>query len=139
MAPNAMQEEEKKKFKFWRPFAGIREKLKKFFSGNKKGNQSQIQGTNRQRQVSIFSHDTLSSWTSASAAAVIHFGSHFVGYENFEDWGAISEGGGGGGGSKKEMTLRNIYDIALTAIAYLSFGLFVLQVIMCITLVTHSR
>lgn len=50
----------------------------------------------------------------------------------------MSEGGGGGGGSKKEMTLRNIYDIALTAIAYLSFGLFVLQVIMCITLVTHS-
>lgn len=44
---------------------------------------------------------------------------------------------GGGGGSKKEMTLRNIYDIALTAIAFLSFGLFALQVIMCITLVTH--
>lgn len=44
----------------------------------------------------------------------------------------------GGGGSKKEMTLRNIYDIALTAIAFLSFGLFALQVIMCITLVRRS-
>lgn len=50
----------------------------------------------------------------------------------------MNEGGGGGGGSKKEMTLRNIYDIALTAIAFLSFGLFALQVIMCITMVTHS-
>lgn len=67
----------------------------------------------------------------------IHTKSHFVGYDqNYEDWGVMNEGGGGGG-SKKEMTLRNIYDIALTAIAFLSFGLFALQVIMCITLVTH--
>lgn len=61
----------------------------------------------------------------------------FVGYDQgWEEWNGM--GDGGGGNSKKEMTLRNIYDIALTAIAYLSFGLFVLQVIMCITLVWNS-
>lgn len=42
-----------------------------------------------------------------------------------------------GGGSAKEMALKKVYDIALTAIAYLSFGLFVLQVIMCITMVSQ--
>lgn len=62
----------------------------------------------------------------------------FLGWDQgYEEWGVMNEGGSGGGG-KKEMTLRNIYDIALTAIAYLSFGLFVLQVIMCITLVIRS-
>lgn len=60
----------------------------------------------------------------------------FEGYDQAfeEDWGMTAEENHGHG-SKKEMTLRNIYDIALTAIAYLSFGLFILQVIMCITLV----
>lgn len=63
--------------------------------------------------------------------------SNVSGYDQgYEEWGVMNEGGGGG--SKKEMTLRNIFDIALTAIAYLSFGLFVLQVIMCITLVTPT-
>lgn len=38
-------------------------------------------------------------------------------------------------GSSKEMTLKKIYELALTAIAYLAFGIFVLQVIMCITAV----
>lgn len=37
--------------------------------------------------------------------------------------------------SSKEMTLRDIFDIALTTIAFLSFGIFVLQVLMCITMV----
>lgn len=40
------------------------------------------------------------------------------------------------GGSGKEMTLKKIYELALTAIAFLSFGIFVLQVIMCITAVS---
>lgn len=39
------------------------------------------------------------------------------------------------GGSGKEMTLKKVYELALTAIAYLAFGIFVLQVIMCITTV----
>lgn len=34
------------------------------------------------------------------------------------------------------MTLKKVYELALTAIAYLAFGIFVLQVIMCITAVT---
>lgn len=46
-----------------------------------------------------------------------------------------SGGGGGGGGFGKEMTLKKVYELALTAIAYLAFGIFVLQVIMCITTV----
>lgn len=33
------------------------------------------------------------------------------------------------------MTLRDIFDIALTTLAFLSFGMFVLQVLMCITMV----
>lgn len=37
--------------------------------------------------------------------------------------------------SSKEMTLRDIFDIALTTLAFLSFGMFILQVIMCITVV----
>lgn len=37
--------------------------------------------------------------------------------------------------SSKDMAIKNIFDIALTAIAFLSFGIFVLQVIMCITMV----
>lgn len=41
-----------------------------------------------------------------------------------------------GGGSGKEMTLKKVYELALTAIAFLSFGIFVLQVIMCITAVS---
>lgn len=51
------------------------------------------------------------------------------------------DGGGGGahgsngGSSGKEMTLKKVYELALTAIAYLAFGIFVLQVIMCITTV----
>lgn len=40
--------------------------------------------------------------------------------------------------SPKEMAIKNIFDIALTAIAFLSFGIFVLQVIMCITMVLAS-
>lgn len=44
-----------------------------------------------------------------------------------------------GGGSSKEMTLKKVYELALTAIAYLAFGIFVLQVIMCITTVCHCR
>lgn len=37
--------------------------------------------------------------------------------------------------SSKEMTLRDIFDIALTTLAFLSFGMFLLQVLMCITMV----
>lgn len=40
--------------------------------------------------------------------------------------------------SSKEMALRDIFDIALTTIAFLSFGMFVLQVLMCITMVIYA-
>lgn len=42
-------------------------------------------------------------------------------------------------GSSKEMTLKKVYELALTAIAFLSFGIFVMQVIMCITAVSVHR
>lgn len=50
---------------------------------------------------------------------------------------SYDHGGGhsSSGGSGKEMTLKKVYELALTAIAYLAFGIFVLQVIMCITTV----
>lgn len=46
---NAMNETMKKKFKFWPPFSGIRERFRKLFFGNKKGNQNQNQGIDRQQ------------------------------------------------------------------------------------------
>lgn len=67
-----------------------------------------------------------------------------LGYSPYEpgyDYGVSYDGDGGGGhghssgSSGKEMTLRKVYELALTAIAYLAFGIFVLQVIMCITTV----
>lgn len=35
----------------------------------------------------------------------------------------------------KEMGLKDIFEIALTTLAFLSFGMFVLHVLMCITMV----
>lgn len=51
-----------------------------------------------------------------------------AGYENY---GVIDDNNG----SHKEMTLKKVYELALTAIAYLAFGIYILQVIMCITTV----
>lgn len=51
-----------------------------------------------------------------------------IGYENYN----VSDYHNG---SSKEMTLKKVYELALTAIAYLAFGVYVLQVIMCITTV----
>lgn len=59
----------------------------------------------------------------------------YIGYETGwqpETYGMSYDSGGG---SSKEMTLKKVYELALTAIAYLAFGIFVLQVIMCITTV----
>ncbi|GLV41151.1 hypothetical protein CBL_04675 [Carabus blaptoides fortunei] len=39
-----------------------------------------------------------------------------------------------GKGGDKELVLADLFEIALTAIAFLSFGCFVLQVIMCISM-----
>lgn len=47
MEENAMNETEKKKFKFWRPFSGIRDRFRKFFFGNKKGNETQTANQNQ--------------------------------------------------------------------------------------------
>lgn len=33
------------------------------------------------------------------------------------------------------MGLKDLFDIALTTLAFLSFGMFILQVIMCVTMV----
>lgn len=72
----------------------------------------------------------------------------FLGYSPYEpgyDYGMSYDGGGGGASSGhssssgKEMTLKKVYELALTAIAYLAFGIFVLQVIMCITTVCASK
>lgn len=62
-----------------------------------------------------------------------------IGYETGwqpESYGMSYDSGGGSG---KEMTLKKVYELALTAIAYLAFGIFVLQVIMCITTVWSSE
>lgn len=61
-------------------------------------------------------------------------------YESGYEYGMTYDNGGGHGNggnssSGKEMTLKKVYELALTAIAYLAFGIFVLQVIMCITTV----
>lgn len=34
------------------------------------------------------------------------------------------------------MGLKDLFDIALTTLAFLSFGMFILQVIMCVTMVS---
>lgn len=41
-------------------------------------------------------------------------------------------------GSFKEMGLRDLFDIALTTLAFLSFGMFLLQVLMCVTMVSTT-
>lgn len=54
-------------------------------------------------------------------------------YESgYEDYGVSYDHGSGG----KEMTLKKIYELALIAIAYIAFGIFVLQVIICIASVS---
>lgn len=135
MNENMMNETEKTKFKFWRPFSGIRDKFKKFFNRNKKGNETQNQGIKRQRELPQFISFELQNNFHIYQIQLNSSDCSLLGYDvGYEEWNGMSDGGGS---SKKEMTLRNIYDIALIAIAYLSFGLFVLQVIMCITLVMH--
>jgi len=39
----------------------------------------------------------------------------------------------------KEISLKDITDIALTTLAFLSFGMFILQVLMCITMVIYIQ
>lgn len=56
-------------------------------------------------------------------------------------------GGGGGYGVEevvyddkglgKEMGIKDIFEIALTTLAFLSFGMFILHVLMCITMVIY--
>lgn len=36
--------------------------------------------------------------------------------------------------TKKLITIKDLFDIALTTLAFLSFGMFVIQVIMCISM-----
>lgn len=58
-----------------------------------------------------------------------------VGYDSGYDYGMSYDSGG----SSKEMTLKKVYELALTAIAYLAFGIFILHVIMCITTVCSMK
>lgn len=54
-----------------------------------------------------------------------------LGYEHeHEHYGDVSYDKG-----SKEMGLKDFFDIALTTLAFLSFGMFTLQVLMCITMV----
>lgn len=43
------------------------------------------------------------------------------------------------GKGEKELVLADLFEIALTAIAFLSFGCFVLQVIMCISMAVRNN
>lgn len=42
--------------------------------------------------------------------------------------------GNSGGSSMKSIGLKDLFDIALTTLAFLSFGMFIIQVLMCITM-----
>lgn len=42
------------------------------------------------------------------------------------------------GGGMKSIGLRDLFDIALTTLAFLSFGMFIIQVIMCIIMTKHA-
>lgn len=43
------------------------------------------------------------------------------------------------GGHMKSIGLRDLFDIALTTLAFLSFGMFIIQVIMCILMAKHEN
>lgn len=69
---------------------------------------------------------TAGSKTGYPTAPQLHdpyIGSHHISYE------PVSYDKGG-----KALGLKDLFDIALTTLAFLSFGLFILQVLMCITL-----
>ncbi len=57
--------------------------------------------------------------------------SHYLGYDHYG--GDVSYDKG-----SKEMGLKDLFDIALTTLAFLSFGMFILQVLMCITMVNQE-
>jgi hypothetical protein len=44
-----------------------------------------------------------------------------------------------GGHMSKSIGLRDLFDIALTTLAFLSFGMFIIQVIMCILMAKHDN
>jgi hypothetical protein len=46
--------------------------------------------------------------------------------------------GSSGGGEMKTVNLKDIFEIALTTLAFLSFGMFIVQVIMCISMAKSS-
>ncbi|CAO1409168.1 unnamed protein product [Diamesa hyperborea] len=63
-----------------------------------------------------------------------------VGYADYGGYGPPAGGGGGyhpapvASSGMKSLGLRDLFDIALTTLAFLSFGMFILQVLMCITM-----
>lgn len=40
---------------------------------------------------------------------------------------------------KKSISIKDLFDIALTTLAFLSFGMFIVQVIICISMAKHSN
>ncbi|XP_037027671.1 uncharacterized protein LOC119068245 [Bradysia coprophila] len=58
--------------------------------------------------------------------SVNHVAGNKIGYEHYGDAGYDK--------GSKEMGLKDLFDIALTTLAFLSFGMFILQVLMCITM-----
>ncbi|XP_031631439.1 uncharacterized protein LOC116345865 [Contarinia nasturtii] len=95
----------------WWSFQNLKEKFQSFFKHKNKQNDDPHHSAN------LFNNNQ----------------QQFQGYDvGGDDYGVSYDSSGG---SSKEMTLKKVYELALTAIAYLAFGIFVLQVIMCITTV----
>lgn len=131
------QNTDDKSHKWW-SFHNLKEKFKSFFkhkfkqndetqnSANLFPNQQQFQGKNEWK--------TKTSTIQMAKISLLNFNENntiLTGYDTGYDYGMTYDSGG----SSKEMTLKKVYELALTAIAFLSFGIFVLQVIMCITTV----
>lgn len=65
---------------------------------------------------------------------IIILGYYPTGHEDYQDQ---TTGHDEGKDHLKEMSLKDLFDIALTTLAFLSFGMFILQVLMCITMVSY--
>lgn len=60
-----------------------------------------------------------------------------TGHDEYQEVHSQPSGHDEGKEQSKEMSLKDLFDIALTTLAFLSFGMFILQVLMCITMVSR--
>lgn len=67
---------------------------------------------------------------------IIISGYYPTGHEDYQEVHSQPTGHDEGKDHSKEMSLKDLFDIALTTLAFLSFGMFILQVLMCITMVS---